>query len=71
MGMGTLSSSPSASSHLGWRHWPLRQPLAFVLLAAAVWWGLYQTLVPASEWLVAQMPVERNSHLGGALAALS
>jgi hypothetical protein len=65
--MGTLSSSPSAASHPGWRHWPLRQPLAFVLLAAAVWWGLYQTLVPASEWLVAQMPVERNSHLGGAL----
>ncbi len=65
--MGTLSSSPSASSHPGWRHWPKRQPLAFVLLAAAVWWGLYQTLVPASEWLVAQMPVERSSHLGGAL----
>jgi uncharacterized membrane protein YraQ (UPF0718 family) len=47
--------------------WHLRRPLAFVLLAAAVWWGLYQTLVPASEWLVAQLPVDRASHLGGAL----
>ena len=47
--------------------WYTRHPLAFVLLAAVVWWGLYQTLVPASEWLVAQLPVDRASHLGGAL----
>ncbi|MDZ4160347.1 MAG: permease [Burkholderiales bacterium] len=36
-------------------------------LAAALWWALYQTLVPTSEWLVAQLPVDRASHLGGAL----
>ncbi|MBY0466536.1 MAG: permease [Burkholderiales bacterium] len=47
--------------------WHLRHPQAFVWLAAAVWWGLYQTLVPASEWLVAQLPVDRASHLRGAL----
>ncbi len=47
--------------------WGRRHPLPFVLLAAALWWSLYQTLVPASEWLVAQLPVDRASHLGGAL----
>lgn len=49
------------------QRWPTRQPLWFLLLAAALWWALYQTLVPLSEWLVALLPVERNSHLGGAL----
>ncbi|GAB4087818.1 permease [Hydrogenophaga soli] len=49
------------------QRWHLRHPTAFLLLAASVWWGLYQTLVPTSEWLVAQLPVERDSHLGGAL----
>jgi hypothetical protein len=63
--MNTLTSDSKGPQ--GLRHWPTRQPLAFVLLAAAAWWGLYQTLVPASEWLVAQLPVERDSHLGGAL----
>jgi len=63
--MTTLSTDPQRPQ--GLRHWPTRQPLAFVLLAAVVWWLLYRQLVPASEWLVAQMPVERNSHLGGAL----
>jgi len=64
-GMSTLNVDSKAPQ--GLRHWHTRQPLAFVLLAAAVWWALYQTLVPASEWLVAQLPVERDSHLGGAL----
>jgi len=49
------------------QHWPTRQPLAFLLLAAALWWALYQTLMPLSEWLVTRLPVERSSHLGGAL----
>ena len=49
------------------RRWPARQPLLFLLLAAATWFGLYQTLSPASEALVAALPVERDSHLGGAL----
>ncbi|TXT36815.1 MAG: permease [Comamonadaceae bacterium] len=47
--------------------WHTRQPFLFLLLAAAVWLGLYNTLIPASEALVAALPVDRASHLGGAL----
>jgi uncharacterized protein len=49
------------------RRWPGRQPLLFLLLAAATWFGLYQTLLPAADALVAALPVERASRLGGAL----
>ncbi len=49
------------------RRWPSRQPLLFLLLAAAAWFGLYQTLTPASEALVTALPVARDSRLGGAL----
>ena len=49
------------------RSWPGRQPLTFLLLAAAAWFGLYQLLLPAAEALVAALPVERSSRLGGAL----
>ena len=49
------------------KSWALRQPLAFLLLAAMVWLALYQTLNPAAEALVAALPVDRASHLGGAL----
>lgn len=37
------------------------------MLATMLWLALYQTLLPASEALVALAPVERDSHLGGAL----
>ena len=47
--------------------WPGRQPAAFLVLAAMVWFAIYQTLLPASEALVALLPVNRDSHLGGAL----
>lgn len=47
--------------------WPTRQPLAFLVLAAMAWFAIYQTLMPASEALVTLLPVERESHLGGAL----
>ncbi len=47
--------------------WPARQPLIFLILAAIVWLALYQTLLPGSEALVTALPVERDSHLGGAL----
>ena len=57
--MSTLTSSL--------QRWPTRQPVLFLVLAAAVWWGLYQTLLPGSEALVAALPVDRASHLGGAL----
>ncbi len=49
------------------KRWPNQQPVLFLLVAAAAWFGLYQTLSPASEALVAALPVERDSHLGGAL----
>ncbi|GCL65609.1 permease [Pseudaquabacterium pictum] len=46
---------------------PRQHPRTFLLLAAAAWWALYQSLIPASEALVAALPVDRDSHLGGAL----
>jgi uncharacterized membrane protein YraQ (UPF0718 family) len=46
---------------------PRNHPRAFLLLAAVAWWALYQALIPASEVIVAALPVERDSHLGGAL----
>lgn len=32
------------------------------------WWAIYTQLIPFSEWLVSVLPVDRNSHLGDALA---
>ncbi|MBU1223542.1 MAG: permease [Gammaproteobacteria bacterium] len=49
------------------KHWPRRQPALFLALSALLWFAVYQTLTPASEALVAALPVERDSHLGGAL----
>lgn len=46
---------------------PRQHPRSFLLVAAVVWWLLYQSLIPASEALVAALPVDRSSHLGGAL----
>ncbi len=46
---------------------PRQHPRSFLLVAAVVGWLLYQALVPASEALVAALPVDRESHLGGAL----
>jgi len=47
--------------------WTQRNPTLFLVLAALLWWGLYQSLIPASEALVAALPVARDSHLGDAL----
>jgi len=47
--------------------WPARQPILFLIVAAVVWFALYRSLIPASEALVAALPVDRASHLGGAL----
>jgi uncharacterized membrane protein YraQ (UPF0718 family) len=49
------------------KHWPARQPLVFLTLALIAWFTLYQVLDPAAEALVAALPVDRASHLGGAL----
>lgn len=46
---------------------PRLHPKLFLLVAAILWWALYQALIPASEALVAGLPVDRNSALGGAL----
>jgi uncharacterized membrane protein YraQ (UPF0718 family) len=46
---------------------PRQHPRTFLAAAALVWWALYQSLVPASEALVAALPIDRDSHLGGAL----
>lgn len=46
---------------------PQRHPRGFLLLAALIWLGLYQSLAPASETLVAALPIDRASHLGAAL----
>ncbi|HEY5582594.1 MAG TPA: permease [Rhodoferax sp.] len=49
------------------KSWPSRQPIVFLFLAGIVWLALYQTLNPGAEALVAALPVDRASHLGGAL----
>jgi hypothetical protein len=49
------------------KRWSSRRPLLFLLAATAVWFGLYQALAPGSEALVSALPVDRDSHFGGAL----
>jgi len=49
------------------KRWPGRQPLLFLIVATLAWFALYQTLIPVSEALVAALPVDRESPLGGAL----
>ncbi|MCC7218238.1 MAG: permease [Burkholderiales bacterium] len=49
------------------RQWPSRQPQLFLLAAAALWFALYRALGPASEAIVGWLPVDRDSHFGGAL----
>jgi len=41
---------------------------AGVVAFAVVWWLVYGRLVPASEWIVALLPVDRHSHTGEAFA---
>lgn len=47
-------------------HWSDRAPRLFLLLAAALWLGAYELLVPFSEAVVVLLPIERESHLGSA-----
>ncbi|MEF9672640.1 permease [Pseudomonas sp. PCH446] len=47
--------------------WSQRHPRLFLVMAVLVWFGLYEALIPVSEALVAALPVDRDSHLGGAL----
>ena len=58
----------SSTSHPGPQTWP---PLAWhlaVLGFVALWALVYSQLIPASEWLVSLLPVDRHSHAGEALA---
>ena len=48
------------------RSFSQKQPRLFLLIAIAIWFGLYQTLIPLSESLVAALPIDRSSHLGSA-----
>lgn len=49
------------------RNWPETHPKTFLVTAVVAWLALYRALDPASEALVAALPVDRTSHLGGAL----
>lgn len=46
---------------------PREWPKLFLGATAALWFGVYQLLAPASEMLTALLPVEHDSHLSGAL----
>ncbi len=46
---------------------PREWPKLFLGATAAIWFAFYQLLAPASEALTALLPVDRDSHLGGAL----
>ena len=45
------------------RHWPK----LFLVVAAGVWFAAYRLLLPVSEALATLLPVDRDTHLGGAL----
>ena len=46
---------------------PSHRPKLFLVGAAVVWFALFEALAPVSEALTALLPVDRDSHLGGAL----
>jgi uncharacterized membrane protein YraQ (UPF0718 family) len=46
---------------------PSQRPRLFLIVAAIAWFVAYQALAPASEALTELLPVDRSSHLGGAL----
>ncbi len=46
---------------------PRQRPREFIVIAGLVWLGVYQLLIPASEALVALLPVARDTHSGAAL----
>lgn len=57
----TLDLSGTAKRETG--RWTLGLGIALVL-----WVAIYAQLVPASEWIVSLLPVERHSHAGEAIA---
>ncbi len=63
-----MSADTVAVRSDGPRRAPAWQWLAGVGLALVAWALVYSQLIPASEWLVSLLPVDRTSHLGEALA---
>ena len=61
-------SSTSVSDQVPSPNTPTGRWLAGVAGALLVWALLYSQLVPFSDWAVSLLPVERNSHLGEAIA---
>jgi hypothetical protein len=49
------------------RRWPSQQPILFIASGFATWLAFYTALLPVSEAIVATLPVDRASRLGGAL----
>lgn len=49
------------------RSFPMKHTKTLLLLMVGLWWGLYQTLIPLSEFIVQLLPIERDSELGSAL----
>jgi hypothetical protein len=49
------------------RRWLHEHPRLVLIVAALLWLAVYGQLLPWSEALVSLLPVERTSHLGGAL----
>ena len=56
----TMLRSPAALAQ--------RHPRGWLLVVAVLWWALYQSLAPAAATLTAWLPVDPQSHLGGAIA---
>ncbi len=56
-----------SSITLSLKTWSARRPTVFLAVSALLWLIVYQALIPVSETLVSWLPVERESHLGGAL----
>ncbi|MBW6417356.1 permease [Celeribacter sp. PS-C1] len=60
--MSTIQTHPTHPTRPDWR-WHLG-----VVTFVALWWGIYHQLQPIADWLTAQLPVERHSHTGEAIA---
>jgi uncharacterized membrane protein YraQ (UPF0718 family) len=63
-----MSSESLTTRHQTLRAAPAWGWLAGLLLALVGWALIYSQLIPASEWLVSLLPVDRRSHLGEAFA---
>lgn len=56
-----------ATSSFSLKQWPFQQPRLFLLGALLGWLAVYSALIPLSHTLVAWLPIDPSSSLGGAL----